>query len=115
MATFTTSLASVTFTVESSSYDEKRDAKVAVTDIPGGDVFYVDRAGRGPLRVSFGILVANSTIWGTLNSALILGQSGTLSIEGLDSHTATLVATGRPAAAQDGQILGSAEFLITDA
>ena len=103
----------VSFTVDVDAYEEKREARVAIQEIPGGDTFYVDRAGRRPLFWSFGILLANFGGWAALNS--LIGTSATLSIELNDSHTATLMSLSRPGPQVDGQTRASAEFLITSA
>lgn len=113
MATFIAGAVSVSFTVDRESLQEKREGRVAVQEIPGGDNFYVDRAGRRPLSWSFGLLLESATAWGQLNSAI--GEVGTITVELLDPHTAVLMSLTRPAAELDGRTRASAEFLITDA
>lgn len=109
MATF----AGITFIADLDGYSEKRDARVTVTGIPGGDNFYVDRAGRNPLTVTVGCLVDNDGIWGALNAAI--GTQNTLAIEGLDSHSAVLTSVSRSKLFVGGQTSGTLEFTIMDA
>lgn len=92
---------------------EGREARVAVQDIPGGDTFYVDMAGRQPLRLSFDAVVQNATVWGQFNTAV--GQQGTLAVDGLDTHQAVLMSVNRAAPLPDGQSKATVEFLVTDA
>lgn len=113
MATFATSDITVTFTADAKTYQETREAKVAVQDIPGGDNFYADRGGRSPLHWSVSVLLLNDTVWGQLNAAL--GDQGSLTIETLDSHSAVLLRIGRPYPSSNGETLATAEFLILDA
>lgn len=99
--------------MDSEGFDEKREARVAVQEIPGGDAFYVDLAGRSPQRINGRIMLANATAWGQLTA--VLGTEATLQIDTLDSHTAVLLSLGRPAPELDGRVTATAEFLITDA
>jgi hypothetical protein len=112
MATFTSGAVTVTFTSDNDAFNEKREARVAVQEIPGGDAFYVDRAGRRPLNWNVGMLLANATAYGQLNSRI--NETGTLTIETLDSHAVVLMSVGRPSPEIDGRTRCSAEFLITD-
>jgi len=109
MATF----GGVAFTVILDSFQESREARVAVTEIPGGDNFYVDLAGRSPLKLNVNIVMDNASVWGSLNG--MIGQEQTLSIETLDTHTAVLMTVSRPAPELDGTVTGTATFLITNA
>lgn len=113
MATFTSGPVTITFTSDADAFSEKREARVAVQEIPGGDSFYVDRAGRRPLNWSVGMLLASSSVYGQLNSRV--QETGTLSIETFDSHAVVLMSVGRPSPQIDGQTRCSAEFLVTDA
>jgi len=113
VSTFATSSVTVTFTADGSNMSEKREARAQVQDIPGADAFYVDLAGRGPLTLTVGMVLANSTAWGQANVAV--GQQGTLAIDGLDTHQAVLMSVNRPAPMPDGQTKATADFLITDA
>jgi hypothetical protein len=103
----------VTFTVDGATFQERREGRVAIQEIPGGDNFFVDRAGRRPLFWSFGLVVANATDWGTLHTKI--GVSGTLAVELHDSETATLLSLTAPTTQVDGQQRGNAEFVITSA
>lgn len=94
------------------SFEERRAARVAIQEIPGGDTFYVDRAGRGPLFWQFQAVMLNSTVWGSMNAAL--GTSNNLTIDNLDSHTATLMDVSRPAPLSDGRTRATMQFVITD-
>lgn len=102
----------ITFTADGGDFEESREARVAVQDIPGGDTFYADRAGRAPLKWRLGILLPDGTAWGALNSSI--GQQSSLSVETLDSHTAILMRVSRPSPFLDGQVRANVEFLITD-
>jgi hypothetical protein len=112
MSTFATGTVTVTFDTDADKYDEKRPARVAIQEIPGGDTFYVDRAGRSPLTVTVGMVLANATEYGRLNTAL--AQQGSLAIDTLDTHSAVLMNVSRPAPEIDGRTRATAEFLITD-
>lgn len=112
MASFNTSTVSVSFTGDGSDFEESREAKVAIQDIPGGDTFYADRGGRGPLRWRLGAVLLNSTVWGQLNS--VVGDEGSLNVETFDGHTAILMRVSRPVPFADAQVKCSVEFLITD-
>ena len=103
----------VPFTVDTDSFQESRDARVSVIEIPAGDRFWVDRAGRSPLKLSISILLPNSSAWGTLNT--LLGTEQPLVIETLDTHAAVLMTLTRPAPQIDDQVKASATFIITDA
>ena len=107
------SFGAVSFTVDTDSFQESRDARVTLVEIPGGDGFYVDRAGRSPLKLNVNVLLANESAWGALNA--LLGQEQSLVIETLNTHDAVLMSVSRPAPAADGQVRGTANFLITDA
>lgn len=112
MATFVSGATVVTFGVSSDDYQEQRTGRVAVQEIPGGDAFYVDLAGRGPLSWRFTLDLANATLWGLLNT--LIAQQGVLSIDTLDVHEAVLMSLSREAPKPDGRMLAQAEFLITD-
>lgn len=105
--------AGVTFETDAEQFNESREARVAVQEIPGGDTFYVDRAGRSPLKWTVGMLLPNGASYGSLNA--VLGTQGELSISGLDIHQAVLMRVSRPAPEIDGQTRATAEFLIVDA
>lgn len=113
MPTFSTAVATIAFDSVGDGFNESRDARVAVQEIPGGDEFYVDRAGRSPLNWTVAMLLASSAAYGQLNAAL--GQEGTLSVSPLDTHTAVLMKVSRSSPQADGQTRATAEFLITDA
>lgn len=113
MPTFATAAVTVTFESIGDGFNESRDARVAVQEIPGGDAFYVDRAGRGPLNWTVAMFLASSAAYGQLNAAL--GQEGTLSVSPLDTHSAVLMKVSRPSPLGDGRTRATAEFLITDA
>lgn len=113
MASFVSGSVIVTFTADADAYSEKREGRVAVQEIPGGDSFYVDRAGRRPLSLSVGLLLPNATAVGQLES--VIAESGTLAIDGLDTHTAVLMSLTISDRYNDGQARGAAEFLVTDA
>ena len=51
------------FTALTDSLQETREARVTIIDIPGGDNFYVDRAGPGPQRMSLNIVLADDGAW----------------------------------------------------
>lgn len=112
MASFTTATISIPFTADRDDYTESRQARVAVQEIPGGDTFYADRAGRGPMNVKFSLLLANATDYGALFGQV--ERPGTLVIEGLDSHAVILMSVSAPVPFLGGQRKASAEFLITD-
>jgi len=106
------SFAGVNFIVEQDGYAERRAARMSVQEIPGSSNFYVDTAGRGPMYVDMKVLLQNVSLLGALMANL--GQTGSLSIDGRDGHTAILMdVTG------DGQygsehLTASLKFLVTD-
>lgn len=104
--------AGVSFVADFDSFRERREARVTVQDIPGGDIFYVDRAGRGPLTISVSILVNDEGAWGALHANI--GNQSTLAIDGLTSHQAVLMSVERGKVYIDGRTIGTAEFLIVD-
>lgn len=112
MSTFSAGSVTVQFDAQTDSFDESRPARVAIQDIPGGDTFYVDQAGRGPLRWNVRMLLPNATAWGQLTS--VLGEAGTLAVDTLDSHAVVLLNVSRSAPHVDGTMLATAEFVITD-
>jgi hypothetical protein len=103
----------VTFIVDGGTFEERREARVAIQEIPGGDSYYVDRAGRRPLFWRFGLVLATFSVWSTLNTKL--GVSGTLDVELQGSLTATLMSLSAPTSQVDGQKRATAEFLVTSA
>jgi|SRR6185503_12330900 len=111
MSTFASGAVTVTFDADAADYEESREGRVAVVEIPGGDDFYVDRAGRRPLTWTVSMVLPNRTALGQLHS--VVGQSGTLAIDTLDSHTATLMRISNPPPMVDGRVRASTEFLIT--
>lgn len=113
MSTFAAPGATVTFDALYGDYEESRAARVAIQEIPGGDVAYADQAGRSPLRWKMQMAVDNETTWGALNA--VLGEEGTLSVDTLTAHTAILMSVSRRAPYLDGTTVATAEFLITDA
>lgn len=113
MPTFTSGATTVTFEADADSWSEQRPARVALQEVPGGDAFYVDQAGRGPLRQSFRMELENEFAWGALNS--VLGQEGSLAISPFDTHTAVLLSASRRGVFLDGRVLAEVEFVITDA
>lgn len=112
MASFTTSSVSASFTADGNDFQESREARVGIQEIPGGDVFFADRAGRSPLKWSLSVVLLNDTVWGQLNAAL--GSEGTLAVESLDTHTAVLMKVSRPVPSMTGEVRATVEFLITD-
>jgi hypothetical protein len=109
---FISSAASVSFTIDREGYSEQREARAAMQEIPGGDEFTLDLAGRQPHKLSGKILLASATAWGALNAAL--GTVGTLAIDTLDPHDAVLMSVSREAPYVDGQISATVDFTITD-
>ena len=107
------SFGGVTFTVDRDGFQESREGRVTVVEIPGGDNFYVDMAGRGPQKLNVDILLPDASAWATLTT--LLGQQQTLSIETLDTHLAVLLNVTRPAPQIDGTTKATASFVITDA
>lgn len=106
------SFAGVTFIVDMEGFTEKRTARVAVQEIPGGDTFYVDHGGRGPMFTEMTVLLQNVSLLGALMANL--GQTGGLAIDGRDSHTATLMEVNGQAQGADGSVKASLKFVITD-
>lgn len=102
----------VSFIVEADDYSEHRTGRVAIQEIPGGDTFYVDRGGRGPMFVDVTVLLQSLTLLGSLMTQL--GQSGSLRVDGRDTHDATLMEVGGPAQQIDGQTKATLKFLVTD-
>lgn len=109
MATF----GGITFVVDGESFNERREGRVAIQEIPGGDDYFVDRAGRRPLFWSFGMLLDSFSDWSTFNT--LLGTSGTLVVELQGSQTATLMSLSAPTSQVDGKKRANAEFVITSA
>lgn len=107
------SFGAVSFTVETDSFQESREGRVTVVEIPGGDSFYVDLAGRSPLKTTLSIILADLTAWGALNA--LLGTEASLVVETLTTHSAALLSLSRQAQQVDGQIKATAQFVITDA
>lgn len=107
------SFGTVSFTADRQGFQESRDARTAIIEIPGGDNFYVDMAGRSPLKISVNCLLADAGAWGALNS--LLGLERVLTIETLNTHNAVLMSLTRPAPQIDGQVQSTANFVITDA
>lgn len=107
------SFGGVTFIVDTDSFQESRDGRVNIVEIPGGDTFYVDRAGRSPLKLSLSILLPDASAWGTLTS--LIGQEQTLSVETLDTHLAVLMSASRSAQNLDGTSKASVSFVVTNA
>lgn len=113
MPSFTSGTVSVTFTfVDREGFSEQRDARVATQEIPGGDEFTVDLAGRQPHKLSIKAILPNETAWGAMNSAL--GTTGSLQIDTLTTHTVVVMSASREAPYIDGQVSASLAFLITD-
>src|SRR5215510_11324676 len=102
MSSFNSGTASISFTFDANGFSDGREARVAVQEIPGGDEFFVDMAGRSPQSISGTIVVANATAWGQLNA--LVGTQGTLAIDTLDSHEAVLMNVSRDAPLPDGQM-----------
>lgn len=113
MATFSSSAGTVEFTGDYNNYQENREARVAIQEIPGGDVFVADLGGRSPMKISVGMVLLNASVYGLLNASL--GLLGTLAIESLDTHDAILMKVSKSQTFADGQILATADFTITDA
>jgi hypothetical protein len=112
MSSFTAPGATVTFVAVAGDYEETREARVAIQEIPGGDEFTIDQGGRVPLRWRVVMLLENESVWGALNA--VLGQLGTVNIDGLTGHEAVLLSASRRAPYPDGQTIANAEFIITD-
>lgn len=112
MSSFSASGGTINFTAVSGDYEETRAARVAVQEIPGGDEFTVDLAGRSPLRWKIQMHIENDSAWGALNA--VLGQAGSLNVDTLDGHAAVLINVSRRAPYLDGTTLATGEFLITD-
>jgi hypothetical protein len=106
------SFAGVSFDANADDYQETRDSRTSIQDIPGGDTFYVDLAGRGQLKISMTVLLDDNGAYGALNGQL--GHEGSLSIETLDGHSAVLTKVGRAQPYPSGQVKASIEFLVVD-
>jgi len=104
--------AGIPMVVDADNYTERRTARVAIQEIPGGDTFYIDSGGRGPMFVDMTVLVQNVSVLGAFMAQL--GASNTLRIDGRDSHTATLMEVGGPAQQPDGQTKATLKFVVTD-
>src|SRR6478735_1799644 len=101
----------IAFTVITDGFQESREGRVGITEIPGGDLFYVDLAGRAPPKLTVNIVLANYTLWSAMNA--LLGQEQTLIVDTLNTHLAVLMSVTRPAPEVDGQIQATASFVIT--
>jgi hypothetical protein len=112
MSSFSSGSVNVTFTVDRESFSEQRDARVATQEIPGGNEFTVDLAGRQPHKISVKAILPNETSWGAMNSAL--GTTGSLQIDTLNTHDVVVMSVSRDAPYIDGQISASIAFLVTD-
>jgi len=112
MSSFVSSAVNVSFTMDREGFSEQRDARVATQEIPGGDEFTVDLAGRQPHKISAKIILENATAWGAMNTAL--GTVGSLQIDTLDTHDAVLMSVSREAPYVDGRISATVNFVITD-
>lgn len=113
MSSFSSGSVLVTFTfVDREGFSETRDARVATQEIPGGDEFTVDLAGRQPHKVSTKVILPDATSWGALNAAV--GTVGSLQIDTLDTHQAVVMSVSREAPYVDGKISATVAFLITD-
>jgi hypothetical protein len=106
------SFAGISFDVDGADYSESRESRTTIQDIPGGDVFYVDLAGRGQLKITLSILLDDAGAYGALNGQL--GNQGSLAIDTLDGHQAVLTKVGRAVPYPSGQVVATAEFLVTD-
>lgn len=107
------SFGGVSFVVDTDGFQESREGRVSIVEIPGGDTFYVDRAGRSPLKLNLDVLLPDAGSWGTLNS--LIGQEQTLNVETLDSHLAVLMSVSRPAPQLDGTTKATVQFIVTNA
>lgn len=112
MASFSSAAGSVDFETDGDKYTEQREGRVTVQEIPGGDAFYVDRAGRKPQSLTVGMILLNNSAYGTLTAAV--GEEGTLTIDSLDSHTVVLMSVSRPAPQVDGRTQATADFIVVD-
>jgi len=106
------SFAGVQFVVNSDNYSESRTGRVSVQEIPGSSNFYVDTAGRGPMYVSMEVLLQNVSLLGALMANL--GNQGSLSVEGRDSHTAILMEVTGAAQAANDMLTANLKLLIMD-
>lgn len=102
----------ISFTADGGNFEESREGRVAIQEIPGGDFFYVDRGGRSPQHIRMDVVLEDASAWGALNAAI--GDEGTLTIDSLDTHSAVLMRVSRSAPFADNQVKASVEFLITD-
>jgi hypothetical protein len=112
MSSFSSGAVNVTFTVASDGFSEQREARAATQEIPGGDEFTLDLAGRQPHQISVKAILPNATAWGAINAAV--GTTGSLQIDTLDTHDAVVMSVSRDAPYLDGQMSASIAFLITD-
>lgn len=106
------SFAGISFIAAMDGFTERRVSRVAIQEIPGGDTFYVDRGGRGPMFTDVTVLVQNMSVVGSLMANL--GQISVLNIDGRDSHMATLMEVNSAAQQADGQCSVTLKFVITD-
>jgi hypothetical protein len=104
MATF----ASISFDMEMPSYPRERRANLSVRPIPGGDEFYVDFTGRGPITMRPKVLATDANYTALENK---VGDQGTLVFEG-GTVTAVLVAISAGSRYDDDSMQGDAEFLF---
>jgi hypothetical protein len=112
MSSFVNGTVNVTFTVDRDGFSEQRDARTSVQEIPGGDEFTLDLAGRQPHKLSAKVTLSSETSWGAMNAAL--GTVGSLQIDTLTTHEAVLMSVSREAPYLDGQVSANVDFLITD-
>jgi len=112
MSSFVSGSITVSFTMDREGFSEQRDARVATQEIPGGDEFTLDLAGRQPHKISGKVYLANATAWGALNSAV--GTVGSLQVDTLDTHQAVLMSVSREAPYVDSQVSATVAFIITD-
>jgi hypothetical protein len=106
------SFGGISFTVDREGFSEQREARVAAQEIPGGDEFTLDLAGRQPHKLSAKAIFLNETAWGAMNAAL--GTVGSLQIDTLTTHNAVLMSANREAPYLDGQVSAHLDFIITD-
>jgi len=86
------SFAGIQFIVSEDGYKETRTGRVAIQEIPGGDNFYVDQGGRGPMYIDMTVLLTNVSQLGSLMANL--GQISVLDVDGRDSHMCVLMEVG---------------------
>jgi len=94
------------------NYSERRTARVAVQEIPGGVNFYVDRGGRGAMYVDMTVLLQNTSVLGALMANL--GQISVLDVDGRDSHMATLMEVSGEAQMLNQQLKATLKFVVVD-